>query len=102
IQGFETTDAVCAISSEGGLFEYGSDQEIIGNLEQLNELTPAGTVVVGSVARESEFSRAQASTRASVRPHTREAFGSLVERGGWKIDESIERPFSDNVRLVKR
>jgi hypothetical protein len=37
--------SVCAVSSEGGLFEYGSDEEIAGNLTTLTELTPADTIV---------------------------------------------------------
>jgi hypothetical protein len=53
----ELQRSVCAVSSEGGLFEYGSDDEIAGNLTTLLELTPADTVVVGSACRTSELTR---------------------------------------------
>jgi hypothetical protein len=96
------SDAVCAISSEGGLFEYGLDDEIIANLRQLRDGTPGDTRVVGSVTRDSETMR---STRGSdsftTIPRTIEAFRALAERGGWAVEKQIDRPYSFNVRLVK-
>src|SRR5262249_35682799 len=38
----------CAVSSEGGLFEYGSDDAVVANLRALHEYTPEETIVVGS------------------------------------------------------
>lgn len=94
--------SVCAVSSEGGLFEYGSDEEIVGNLATLLELTPADTVVVGSACRSSELTRVHSGIGVTLRPRTTEAFRDLVDRSGWKVDRVIGRPFSDNFRLVKR
>ena len=94
--------SVCAVSSEGGLFEYGSDDEIVGNLTALLELTPADAIVVGSACRESELTHIHAGIGVTLRPRTREAFAALVEQGGWKVETLIERPFHDSVRLVKR
>ena len=90
------------MSSEGGLFEYGSDDEIAGNLTTLLELTPPDTVVVGSASRASELTRVHSGIGVTLRPRTPEAFRDLVERSGWEVDRIIERPFSDNFRLVKR
>jgi len=97
------TDAACAVSSEGALFEYGSDTAIVANLEALHAGTAADAIMVGSVTRDGEPIRAlHTSDRPATRPRTREAFRSLAEQAGWSVQHVIERPFSDNVRLVKR
>jgi len=98
----ELQRSICAVSSEGGLFEYGSDEEIAGNLTMLTELTPSDTVVVGSACRAGELTRVHSGIGVTLRPRTPEAFRHLVEQAGWRVDHIIERPFSDNFRLVKR
>jgi hypothetical protein len=103
LRDLEVGDAACGISSEGGLFEYGSDEEIVGNLRALEAETPRDAVVVGSVTRDGGPVRASlVASRVLTRPRTIEGFRSLCEQGGWKVEEAIERPFSYNVRLVKR
>jgi hypothetical protein len=98
----EAGDAACGISSEGGLFEYGSDEEIVSNLQALDAGTPRDAVVVGSVTRDGEPVRASLiASRVSTRPRMIEGFRSLCEQGGWMVEEAMERPFSHNVRLVK-
>jgi hypothetical protein len=98
----EAREAACGISSEGGLFEYGSDEEIVSNLRVLGEGTPRDAVVVGSVTRDGGPLRASLiASRVLTRPRTIEAFRSLCDQGGWTVEEAIERPFSYNVRLVK-
>jgi hypothetical protein len=94
--------ALCVISSEGGLFEYGSDAEIAANLVALHEHTTADAIVVGSVCREGEMTRVHSGIGATLRPRRREAFAALATHSGWQVDTFIERPFSDSVRLVKR
>lgn len=98
----EAGRATCAISSEGALFEYGSDTEIITNLEALHFGTAPDARVVGSVTRDGEPVRcSQTAHGVASRPRTMEAFGRLVERAGWGMERIIERPFSYHVRLVK-
>ncbi|HWO31041.1 MAG TPA: hypothetical protein VNO32_19785 [Candidatus Acidoferrum sp.] len=95
-------DAACGVSSEGGLFEYGSDEEIVSNLRAVDAGTPRDAVVVGSVTRDGRPVRASLiASRVLTRPRTIEGFRSLCEQGGWTVEESMERPFSYNVRLVK-
>jgi hypothetical protein len=95
-------DAACGISSEGGLFEYGSDEEIVANLTALHGGTARDTVVVGSVTREGGPVRASlVASRFLTRPRTIEAFRGLAEQAGWTVQEVRERPFSYNVRLGK-
>jgi hypothetical protein len=94
------SQAVVAVSSEGGLFEYGSDDEIIANLEAIRDGAPVDGIVVGSVTRAEgpiEFLR-----HFTVRPRTVAAFRELATRAGWSIARVIERPLSYQVRLSRR
>jgi hypothetical protein len=103
LEGLNAGDAACGISSEGGLFEYGCDEEIVANLRVLHAGTARDAVVVGSVTREGRVVRASLiANRVLTRPRTIEAFQVLCEEGGWRVEGIIERPFSYNVRLVKR
>jgi len=102
LAGRHAADAVCAVSSEGALFEYGSDTEIAANLETLHEGTAPDAILVGSVTRDGEAMRAlQSADRVATCPRTLEAFRSLAEQGAWSVQHVIERPFSYNLRLVK-
>lgn len=95
--------AACAVSSEGGLFEYGSDAAIDANLQCLRHVTAGDGFAVGSVTRDGEATRAaQRGSGAATRPRTLAQFDSLCDHAGWQIQRVIERPFSYNVRLVKR
>jgi hypothetical protein len=95
-------DACTALSSEGGLFEYGSDDEIVANLRVFADGTGSDAFVVGTVTREGEPARIARSTgRVPTYPRTMDAFRALARRAGWVDDRAIARPFSYNVRLVK-
>ena len=65
---FEDEQSVLSASSEGALFEYGSDEDITGNLQVLNGLTPADTVVAGSVTRADEIGLKLNGTGVGSRP----------------------------------
>jgi hypothetical protein len=98
----QVNDDVCAVSSEGALFEYGSDLDIVANLQGLHATTASDAIVVGSVTREGGPTRSlQTADRVATRPRTLDAFTSLAEQGGWMVQHVIERPFTFNVRLVK-
>jgi hypothetical protein len=93
------SDAVVAVCSEGGLFEYGSDDEIVSNLEAVRQKAPVACTVVGSVTRAegpAEFLR-----EFTVRPRTLAAFRALATRAGWSIARVIERPLAYDVRLSR-
>lgn len=97
-----TADSLCAISSEGGLFEYGSDEQIIANLKQLHANTPHDSFVVGTVTRDAETIRAaHVGIQIVTRPRTLKEFHELATHSGWAIQHVIERPMSFNLRLVK-
>lgn len=95
-------EALCAVSSEGGLFEYASDDAIVANLRVLHDGTPEDTVIVGSATREGNPVHAsQVGTGISTRPRTLDAFTAIVRRGGWNVGSAIARPFSYHVSLHK-
>lgn len=95
-------EAACAISSEGGLFEYGTDAEIVANLAALHAGTAADAVVVGSVTRESDLMRVSQSLHGIlVHPRTIETFRALAAQAKWTVERVIERPLSYHVLLVK-
>jgi hypothetical protein len=97
-----TGERVVGVSTEGGLFEYGTDQEIISNLEVLKTLVPPNAFVVGSVTRDDENNRRlHEFNKIPIRPRGLGTFGALAQRAGWRIEHAIERAFSDNVRLAK-
>jgi hypothetical protein len=102
LEGLNAGEAACGVSSEGGLFEYGSDKEIVANLRVLHAGTARDAVVVGSVTRDGAVVRASLiANRVLTRPRTIEAFRVLCEEAGWSLEQNIERPFSYHVRLVK-
>jgi hypothetical protein len=102
LQTMATDDPILAVSSEGGLFEYGSDAEIVGCLRTLVRGTSAGAVVAGSVTRN------DAATLLFVRrspfrivPRGADAFAALAARGGWRLADVRPAAFSDQVLLRK-
>jgi hypothetical protein len=94
--------AVAVGSSEGGLFEYGSDAEIAATLGCLRDEAPDGCVMTGSVTRDDETSRRlRRGTTHALRPRGLEVFRALAARSGWQIARAIARPLSDQVALVR-
>ncbi len=104
-QPFQNETAIIAASSEGALFEYGSDQDIAGNLKTLSDITPADSVVAGSVTRADELGRilngSNLGSRAAIQFHGLEAFAALALGSGWKLARVIDRPLSHDVLLEK-
>jgi hypothetical protein len=102
VAGLGPGDRVVALSTEGGLFEYGSDEEIIANLDVLAEMLPPESFVVGSVTRDDDDNRRlRRFNQIPVRPRGLAKFRPLAERAGWSVTQAIERPFSDAVRLAR-
>jgi hypothetical protein len=94
------SQGVVAVCSEGGLFEYGSDHEILTNLDAVRSGAPRQCVVVGSVTRAEAppgFLR-----EFTVRPRTLSAFRELAARAGFTIARAIERPLAYDVRLSRQ
>jgi hypothetical protein len=91
---------VVAVATEGALFEYGSDADIVSNLAAIGETAPPGAFVVGSVTRENELTRRiHGANSIPVIPRGLVKFGALANAAGWTIERAVERAFSDTVRL---
>jgi hypothetical protein len=96
----QSEDALAICSSEGGLFEYGADEQIVANLKMLRTYSCV-VAVVGSVTRADEPTyRLMQTGGAATHPRGLAVFRELVSKADWQISRAIERPFSDQVVLV--
>jgi hypothetical protein len=96
----QAAGAIVVCSSEGGLFEYGSDEEIVANLKILRAY-PSVVAVVGSVTRADELTqRLRQTGGAATRPRGLSVFRELATKANWNTSRAVERPFSDQVVLV--
>ena len=93
--------AIIAASSEGGLFEYGTDDAVVANL---TALARAGVpIVAGSVTSSSKVrKRMIAQTRFRLFARGLEGFAPLAERSGYAIAESRTAVVSEQVLLRPR
>jgi hypothetical protein len=98
LAGLNAKRAIIVASSEGGLFEYGTDEAVIANLKALH----AGGVsdVAGSVTSNSELrKRMMAQTRFKLYPRGIEGFAPLAQAAGYVIARSEPIELSDQVLL---
>lgn len=92
------SDAIIVGASEGGLFEYGSDEAIVGNLRALNPDEGGAAFVFGSVTRNDQISKGIASRSAfSILPRGLDAFADLAKKAGYAIAKSEASLMSDQV-----
>lgn len=95
-------EAVVAASSEGGLFDYGTNEEILANAGILRELTPQDAVLGGTITPADGpgglFNRTSGATTI---PRTLEEFAELMERSGWQVAKSVDRLMNCVVLLRK-
>lgn len=89
--------AVVAASSEGALFEYGTDQAIIGNLKALRT---GAALVAGSVTSADAMRRRMiADSKFKIFPRGIEGFAPLAAAAGFAIAQSSDAMLSDQVLL---
>ncbi len=102
VSSFDGQGVVVAASSEGALFEYSSDEEIVANLRTLLETSTADVVMAGTVTRADDIGRLlNGTSRAAINLRGLEAFKELAQRAGWKITKEIDRPMSHDILLEK-
>lgn len=90
--------AIIAASSEGALFEYGSDQAIVDNLKALR--AGGARLVAGSVTCADEArQRTIAETRFKLVPRGIEGFAPLAGQAGFRIAKVEHAGLSDQVLL---
>jgi len=92
--------AIVAASSEGALFEYGSDEAIVANLVALGAGGSGARIVAGSVTRPDEVRRRMiAQTGFHLVPRGLAGFAPLAARAGFAIARSENAWLSDQVLL---
>jgi hypothetical protein len=105
VESFGKGQNIVAASSEGALFEYGSDHDITGNLQELSDTMTGPMVVAGSVTRADDLGRLANGTnigsRAALQFRGLEAFTVLANRSGWIITKEIDRLLSHDILLEK-
>jgi hypothetical protein len=101
----DLSNTVAAGSSEGGLFEYAADEDIVANLLVLRGGTLSDFVMVGPVVRNAQTldERLKMSEQLPGRPAIRfiglEAFQKLANQAGWSISRSLDGPMHQVVCL---
>jgi hypothetical protein len=85
--------AIVAASSEGGLFEYGSDDAIVGNLKALHD--GGAGIVSGSVTGKGMIGQ----TKFTMVPRGLEGFAPLATLGGYDIVKSETISLSEQILL---
>jgi hypothetical protein len=96
--------AVMVGSSEGGLFEYGKNEEVAENLETLRDITPRDFAFVGSSFRSGAlWDMALRVSPLHLANRTFCQLVPLVNDAGWTIDRVVEgNPQYQVFRLSKR
>jgi hypothetical protein len=84
-------EQVIVASSEGGIFEYASDAEILKNLEVLHEETPPDFVIVGSALKDEPLTRMMKKMSGTTfLPRKLDDLAQLAERAGWRMSTAGE------------
>ncbi len=93
---------IVGTSSEGGLFDYGSDEEVVAVLAALHRRTPAETFFVGSISRGDGSARIlNEAGRAAIRLRSPEGLSSIAHAAGWKAGRVERSPLSMEAVLLK-
>ena len=91
-------------SSEGGLFEYGSEEEISTFLQALREAAPDTAALIGSVALDVEMMRMMRKAgKMTIRPRNPESLAPVAARAGWGLEVlPVVNPLYALIRLRPR
>jgi hypothetical protein len=101
-------DAVVGVSSEGGLFEYGTEAEIRSNLAVLHKDTPEDCVIIGSVLKceadsDPNLVLLKRLSAMTVNLLGLDAFRAMMTPTGWRIEkEAPDNPCYHVVSLSKQ
>jgi hypothetical protein len=93
------SEAIIAVSTEGGLFEYADDPTVLANLKALHGV-PGLTAVAGTVTRADPLTREFLTTsRFKLIPRGAEAFGVLAKQAHFGVSRVESSLLSDQVLL---
>jgi hypothetical protein len=100
VRDLTSAGGLIAASSEGALFEYGSDAAIIGNLTALRRSGTGARLVAGSVTPADDVRRRMiAETGFKLVPRGVAGFAPLAARAGFRIAKVEHALISDQVLL---
>jgi hypothetical protein len=100
IDALHAQDAIVIAASEGGLFEYGNDADVVANLRILSAGGRDVSCVVGSVTRADQMMRRLiAQTPLQLVPRGLDGFAPLAARAGFTIADARPAIWSDLVAL---
>ena len=96
-------DPLILCCSEGGLFEYGTDDEVKANLAVLAEVLPSDSLAAGTVLLDGVVGRAMVKYgRVALQLREPEAFATLAGAAGWTVARAIDAAnVYQTVALVK-
>jgi hypothetical protein len=87
-------------SSEGGLFDYASDDAISANLRAIGAIAGAGAAMVGTASEaEGPAGLINGSSGAALRLRSAAELERLVLGAGWMMERCVERPLSRSFLL---
>jgi hypothetical protein len=97
-------DSIVAVSSEGGLFNYGNDEEIVANLKAINELPSNAVVLFGTLAPAEGIALSFASETGSTSTIRRSVggFTELVDKTPWVVRENHDTGMNYIFELRRR
>lgn len=90
----ERKDRILIAASEGGLFEYGRDEDIIENLNSLFDNSPDDTLFIGSFILDADTVDPTMSTMAeesggALRLLGEKGFNYILEKTKWNLHRSV-------------
>ena len=95
-------DALVAVSSEGGLFDYGDDAAVLANLKALYVDGPKDIVVAASLSHpQGTGSILRRGAKAGLVLRELKDLERLAEISGWTVTESRRRPMGYTAALKK-
>jgi hypothetical protein len=102
VRDLASAGGIIAASSEGALFEYGSDEAIVANLVALRQDGAGARLVAGSVTRDDKTRRRIiAETQFKLIPRGLTGFAPLATRAGFAIARVEPAWLSDQVLLQR-
>lgn len=96
-------EGILALVSEGGLFDYGSDEDIGANLGWAALAWPGEALWVGTASRPDGGAGAiNAASGARVRQRGASDIGRLASAAGWTIERWVDCPLSSSFLLARQ
>ncbi len=98
-----SANARVLVSSEGGLFDYASDDIVSANLRAIHSNIPGDARVFGTLSRpDGQGQSPRQGSHAALLTRPIQEFTVLANKGDWQVAEHWERPTIIGFCLEKR